>query len=774
MPTINGTSGDDNLNGTSEVDQLFGLAGNDILQGWDGDDVIDGGMGDDYLVGGADNDSLTGGDGTDLIYGDGGNDILDGGIGSDTLRGGDGDDVYYVDTALDLIQESDLDVGIDLVRSTGATYSLPNYIENLELLGSSNLRGTGNSLDNLIIGNSGNNSLHGVGGNDILLGNEGDDTLTGGDGNDSLNGGAGSDTANYSASGLLGVTVDLSISGAQDTGVSSGIDTLIDIENLMGSYNGNDTLIGNSDANRIDGLTGNDMLHGGDGNDTLEGGAGDDTLDGGEGNDTASYASATSWVGVHLSSASPQDTAGAGIDTLISIENLIGSDFSDILSGNDGANRLEGGGSYDVLIGGLGNDFLDGGEGSDEANYLSAPSAVNVNLALSGPQNTGGAGVDTLVSIESVRGSQYDDVLRGDAGDNGLVGQGGDDWLFGGAGNDALNGTDGYDRMYGGAGNDIYYVSDDTDFAYELADQGQDFVLAWVDHQLRDNVEDLQLMTNGTGVIGKGNALDNGLIGNDFGNKLYGYNGIDMLSGNGGDDWLFGGGGNDYLHGGSGYDRMYGGTGDDFYAVTDTTDYAYENAGEGTDTVMTTINHSLRANIEKLRLDGSNDLRGYGNSLNNVIDGNYGNNLLYGRDGSDDLRGFDGNDILYGENGNDLLQGGTGQDRFYGGSGSDTFLFRSGDLAGLVSGTADRIHDFSQAEGDKINLYEVDFNSLVDGFQGHIFIGNAAFSGTAGEMRYEQVSGQTYIRIDTDGDSTADLAIRLDGIHELQASDFII
>ena len=537
---------------------------------------------------------------------------------------------------------------------------------------------------------------------------------------------------------------------------------------------GNDVLNGTADADIINGLEGDDELAGEAGDDLLDGGPGNDTLDGGEGNDTASYASASGWVGAHLSSASPQDTVNAGMDTLISIENLIGSDYSDILSGNDGANKLEGGAGFDVLIGGLGNDILDGGDGEDEAHYQHAPGAVNVNLALSGAQNTAGAGLDTLVSIERVRGSMFNDVLRGDAGDNGLVGEGGDDWLFGGAGNDVLNGVAGYDRMYGGAGNDSYYVMDETDFTYELADEGQDLVLALVDHQLRNNVEDMVLMMNGTAVIGKGTALDNGLTGNDLSNKLYGYDGNDFLGGNGGDDWLFGGDGNDYLHGGTGYDRMYGGTGDDFYAVTDSTDYAYENAGEGTDKVLTTINHSLRANIENLQLDGSSDLRGYGNALNNVIDGNSGNNLLYGRDGNDDLRGQDGNDILYGENGSDLLQGGSGMDRFYGGAGADTFLFRTNDFAGMTSGTADRIHDFNPGEGDQIDLGEVDFNSQVDGFQTHIFIGTAAFSGTAGEMRYEQVSGQTYIRIDTDGDGAADLAIRIDGLHSLQASDFII
>ena len=546
---------------------------------------------------------------------------------------------------------------------------------------------------------------------------------------------------------------------------------------IMPDYHGtegDDIYAGTSDGETISGNGGNDTLSGAGGDDIIEGGDGNDIIDGAAGNDTASYASASGWVGVHLSSASPQDTAGAGLDTLIGIENLIGSAFSDILSGNDSANRLEGGAGFDVLIGGLGNDLLDGGEGEDEAHYQSAPAAVNVNLALTGAQNTGGAGVDTLVSIERVRGSTFNDVLRGDAGNNGLVGEDGDDWLFGGAGNDALTGAAGYDRMYGGAGNDIYYVLDATDFTYELADEGQDLVLSWVDHQLRDHVEDLIMPMNGTAVIGKGNGLDNGLTGNDGANRLYGYDGDDGLNGNGGDDWLFGGKGDDFLTGLAGFDRMYGGEGNDIYAVTDTTDYAYENEGEGTDTVITTINHTLRANIENLRLDGSDDLRGYGNGLNNVLDGNYGNNLLYGRDGNDDLRGYDGNDILYGENGNDLLQGGSGQDRHYGGAGADTFLFRSNDFAGMSSGTADRIHDFSQAEGDRIDLGEVDFNTHVEGFQTYSFVGAAAFSHTAGELRYQQISGNTYVMADTDGDGSADFWIRLDGLHALGSGDFMI
>ena len=121
-----------------------------------------------------------------------------------------------------------------------------------------------------------------------------------------------------------------------------------------------------------------------------------------------------------------------------------------------------------------------------------------------------------------------------------------------------------------------------------------------IDHTLRAEVENLVL--TGSALIGKGNASDNGITGNSGANRLYGYEGNDTLDGAGGDDYLLGGEGNDTLTGGAGYDRMYGGIGDDSYIVTDASDYAYENAGEGTDRVIASINHTLRANIEELEL----------------------------------------------------------------------------------------------------------------------------------------------------------------------------
>ncbi|QNN65266.1 VCBS repeat-containing protein [Sphingomonas rhizophila] len=420
--------------------------------------------------------------------------------------------------------------------------------------------------------------------------------------------------------------------------------------------------------------------------------------------------------------------AGALLVGDVAANALLGVALSETLQGLDGD---------DVIFAGAGDDKLEGGEGSD---YLN-----------------GGAGTDLMY------GGDSSDILTGGAGD---------DRLFGGEGEDTLVGGTGYDRMYGGAGDDTYFVNDADDYAYEVAGEGRDRVVSSIDHQLRAEVEDLTL--TGVAAIGKGNASDNLIVGNAVANKLYGYEGNDTIDGAGGDDFLLGADGNDTLTGGAGYDRMYGGIGNDTFVVGDLADYAYENLGEGYDTVFTSINHQLRPNIEQLVLDGFSDLRGYGNALDNMMIGNSGNNLLYGKDGADTIRAGLGNDILYGENGTDYLYGGSGLDRFYGGAGADLFAFENLDFAGMGSGTADRIHDFSHAQGDRISLELVDANSNVGFDQAFTFVGSAAFSNVAGQLRYQQISGNTYVQGDTDGDGKADFWIRVDGLHALAATDFIL
>ncbi|KAB2863023.1 MAG: calcium-binding protein, partial [Bauldia sp.] len=208
---------------------------------------------------------------------------------------------------------------------------------------------------------------------------------------------------------------------------------------------GNDAIDGGAGDDILDGGAGNDTLLGGAGRDTLIGGTGNDTLNGGADVDTASYAAATSAVTVNLATTAAQNTGGGGTDTLNSIENVTGSNFNDTLTGNSGDNRLEGGAGNDTLSGALGDDVLDGGAGTDTASYASATSAVAVSLAITGAQNTGGAGIDTLIGIENLTGSGFDDALTGDAGNNALRGGAGNDALIGGAGNDTLDGGSGTD-----------------------------------------------------------------------------------------------------------------------------------------------------------------------------------------------------------------------------------------------------------------------------------------------------------------------------------------
>ncbi len=299
------------------------------------------------------------------------------------------------------------------------------------------------SMDPNEAGTPGNDTLNGDDNANRLEGGGGDDTFNGGDGADTLEGGDGSDTASYASSDAA-VTVDLA-AGTGSGGHAEG-DTLIGIENLIGSGAG-DMLLGDPNANRLEGGEGNDMLTGrpgndtliggagldtfsggvgddiligGDGNDslragvgddTLEGGDGEDTLEGGAGSDTASYASSDAAVTVDLAAGTGSGGHAEG-DDLTSIENLIGSGANDTLSGDNNANRLEGGEGNDTLTGLLGNDTLIGGAGGD--------------------MFSGGVGDDMLI------GGDGNDDLRAGAGD---------DTLYGGAGNDVLFGGSGADRF---------------------------------------------------------------------------------------------------------------------------------------------------------------------------------------------------------------------------------------------------------------------------------------------------------------------------------------
>lgn len=245
------------------------------------------------ITGGATNETITGGDG---------NDTLDGGAGNDTLVGGKGNDTYVLDNASDVITEL-AGEGIDTVKVT-FTYTLGATLENLTLLGTAAIHGTGNGLDNVLIGNAGYNILTGGAGNDSIFGFAGDDILDGGAGADLLDGGEGYDRVTYA--GAAAVSADLANSSLNSGGAIG--DTFVGIESVLGTSfadqlfgdlgdnslfgaDGNDTLNGRGGADRLHGGAGDDVMYGGDGDDTITGNGGADDLYGGAGNDRFSFES---------------------------------------------------------------------------------------------------------------------------------------------------------------------------------------------------------------------------------------------------------------------------------------------------------------------------------------------------------------------------------------------------------------------------------------------------------------------------------------------------
>ncbi|MFC3208258.1 calcium-binding protein, partial [Aquamicrobium soli] len=195
--------------------------------------------------------------------------------------------------------------------------------------------------------------------NQTMMGTAGADLFSASHAN-RIDGGAGSDTVSYqTALAAVVASLDPSVVNAGD---AAG-DSYTSIENLIGSVQG-DKLYGDGNANILRGLGGDDELHAGGGNDLLIGGPGADKLDGGTGIDTASYEGSSAGVTVNLATSTGLGGDAQG-DTLVSIENLVGSDHDDTLTGNDANNSLYGGAGNDTLIGDLGNDTLIGGLGDD-------------------------------------------------------------------------------------------------------------------------------------------------------------------------------------------------------------------------------------------------------------------------------------------------------------------------------------------------------------------------------------------------------------------------
>lgn len=284
---------------------------------------------------------------------------------------------------------------------------------------------------------------------------------------------------------------------------------------------------------------------------------------------------------------------------------------------------------------------------------------------------------------------------------------------------------------------------------------------------------------------------------------VMGTEGVDNLYSNATRNTLMkAGGGNDLLFGGgTGNNTLVGGAGDDTYFVKTGKETIVEDAGGGTDQVVSSVNHTLAANVENLRMEGAANV-GTGNALanriqgadnNDTISGLGGNDVLQGEGGNDSLSGGDGDDTIYagagndtidggagvevisgglgndlisGGAGNDTIQGDAGADTLSGGAGMDIFIFGPSDL-----GSVDRITDFSSADKDKVSLGAIDANTLKAGDQAFSYIGSAAFHNVAGELRFEVVNGSGALLGDTNGDGVADIKIWIDGVKSMTTAD---
>ncbi len=759
-----------------------GLSGIE-LSGWGGDDDLTGTAGVDWIYGGDGNDILRSGGGTnpsvhpsgDRLAGEAGNDTIYAGADGVTASGGTGNDTFYGGVAGDSFY--------------------------------------GDSDQDILYGGAGQDGLDGGDGNDVVVGDAGADILNGGWGDE------GTDTVDYSQeTGSGSVIVNLQegavfgagglvIQGRQAQDTFGDLDTLYNIENVKTGA-GNDSVYGDFLGNRIDTGAGNDFLRGGGGADILIGGSGDDVYSAEADGDIIVENQDEGVDEVRTSSASFSLAAFAHVEKLTGLgtggQTLIGNGSSNTITGSSGNDSLDGGGAADILRGGGGNDvyILDdvgdqavelAGGGSDEVRTTLADTSIQANVEKLTYVGTGNA---------VLRGNAASNALQGGAGNDFFhVQHGGDDDVKGGGGNDSIfigAALTAADLIDGGAGTDTLALQ--GDYATTPLTFGAGLT----------GIELIALMP--------GNDTRYGAPGNAF----YSYDitvvqenapagvqvRIDAARLRAGEDFTFNSSAETdgwyRIAGGAGVDDLTTGSRSDSFHFTAATWGAGDriNAGAGTDQLGLQGNFTIAfgggqlTGIEILALLSGRDMRenaDYNYAITSA-DGNVaagqrlgvdaarltaGETLLF--DGSAEQDGFfrmaggEGGDTLTGGQGNDVIEGGGGADALRGNGGSDTFLYR--DAAHSTVAAADTLLDLTL--GDFIGLSGIDADAATAGDQAFAFIGSAAFSGQAGQLRAEQsgtTAGLWTVQGDIDGNGAADfqLLVTVADSHGLTAGDFVL
>ncbi|WP_028862061.1 hypothetical protein [Psychromonas aquimarina] len=701
--TLNGRENDDYLDGRKGNDIIYGHGGNDIiiggvgrdqLIGGTGDDTLDGGLGGDTIEGGEGNDTARAGLGDDLINMGPGQDVISGLLGKDTIDGGADSDTLSVEQMFDSLASRSLAVSWELPEgqnwgdSDRDTYIAVANQSNWKDYAPESEPAIGFNVD--LAENSASARLGITAVNDIKGGLYNYDLFP------KIANAYTDDQRNFSSHYLFSEPLPLiSLLGRinfsdkennhiaymhhngewtsyimdrpADHQIKAGYDAYMAEAERNGRkvyLLGSTTLAFHADAGYF-----GDMPVLTDGNSLMIfdpkigfANISKETLISMAGGENANLKSAAGFY-LYL-----VDKIGASA-SLKDIENVVGSQFDDLLKGDDKANVLIAKDGNDTLQGKGGNDVLDasgqgiktvdGGEGDDTVSYAKSTAGVTVNLT-SGTALEGGQ-TDTLVSIENVSGSKHRDIITGNEQANQIVAGGGNDEVNAGAGDDYVDGGKGTNTLNGGAGTDSVAFTQFNGVIVSML-QGEGYSLADpLTKTTFSNFENIVGSDGDDSLTGDNN--NNVLFGGKRDDNLYGVDGNDTLMGGSGFDKIFGGSGNDRLSGGDDIDELHGGAGFDIvdYSLSDSDRKRHLNI-QLNDNGMTTFARDKQTGHI---IDKMTDIEGLvGGDGNDTLTGNSQNNQLTGGAGNDTLQGLGGNDVLVADGGTDSLEGGAGKD-FY-------------------------------------------------------------------------------------------------------------